>query len=153
MDKLWWDMDNESKRRLRHMLQEEDNNIDLGEYGLGTVRTHHDFERYAGINFKNRVLHPDTLRGKNPPINDDSEWHILIEEEYTYELNIPFVEDFNFIYVGIEDKEGNVIYRQDLVEYIPMLRIKFKSFSSPHKWVYWPVNKNGEWINRLDTNF
>lgn len=153
VDKLWWDMDNESKRRLRHMLQEEDDNIDLGEYGLGTVRTHHDFERYAGISFKNRVLHPDTLRGKNPPINDDSDWHILIEEEYTYEFNIPFVEDFNFIYVGIEDKEGNVIYRQDLVEYVPTLRVNFKSFSPPHKWVYWPVNKNGEWINRLDTEF
>jgi hypothetical protein len=25
----WWNMDNESKRRLRHMLQEEDNDIDL----------------------------------------------------------------------------------------------------------------------------
>lgn len=153
VDKLWWDMDNESKRRLRHMLQEENNDIDLGEYGLGNERTHHDYERYAGISFKNRVLHPDTLRGKNPPINDDSDWYTLIENEYTYELNIPFIDDFNFIYIGIEDKEGNVIYRQDLIEYVSSLKVRFKSFSLPYKWVYWPVNKNGEWINRLDTNF
>ena len=37
VDMPWYLMDDNSKRRLRHMLQEEDNNIDLGEYGLGTV--------------------------------------------------------------------------------------------------------------------
>ena len=31
----WWDMDNESKRRLRHMLQEEDNNIVLQFIAIG----------------------------------------------------------------------------------------------------------------------
>jgi D-tyrosyl-tRNA(Tyr) deacylase len=29
VEKQWWEMDNESKRRLRHMLQEEDNDIDI----------------------------------------------------------------------------------------------------------------------------
>lgn len=56
VDKMWWEMDIESKKRLRHLLQEEDNNIDLGVYGLGDVRSHHDYELYAGIDFKNRTL-------------------------------------------------------------------------------------------------
>jgi hypothetical protein len=63
VEKPWWEMDNDSKRRLRHMLQEEDNKIDLGIYGLGEVRTHHDYELYAGINFKERMLHPSTIKG------------------------------------------------------------------------------------------
>ena len=75
IDKTWWEMDNDSKRRLRHMLQEEDNNIDLGEYGLGTVRTHRDYELYAGIDFKTRSLHPKTKQGIEPPINDETEWY------------------------------------------------------------------------------
>ena len=33
VEKPWWEMDNESKRRLRHMLQEEDNNIDFEQWG------------------------------------------------------------------------------------------------------------------------
>jgi hypothetical protein len=134
------------------MLQEEDNNIDLGEYGLGDVRTHHDYERYAGIHFKNRKLHPDTLKGVNPPINDDSEWHELIEEEYNYTLNIPSTDDFQFIYIGIEDEKGNVLFRVDLKEYTPQVVANFKSFDKPFKWVYWPVNSKGEWVNRIDTN-
>ena len=150
VEKPWWEMDNDSKRRLRHMLQEEDNNIDLGEYGLGTVRTHRDYELYAGINFKNKRLHPSTLKGINPPINDDSDWDLIVEEEYNLTLSIPPTEDFNFIYIGIENEKEEVIYRFDLIEYTPNLQIHFKSFTKPYKWVYWPVNKDGEWINRKD---
>lgn len=74
VEKQWWEMDLESKRRLRHMLQEEDNQIDLGEYGLGSIRTHHDYELYAGIDFKNRRLHPDTTAGINPPVTNSIDW-------------------------------------------------------------------------------
>jgi hypothetical protein len=134
------------------MLQEEDNGIDLGIYGLGNVRTHKDYELYTGINFLHRKLHPNTLKGINPPINDHSEWYLLeIESNYDYTLNIPSTENFDFIYVGIEDDKGSVLFRQDLTEYKPQLRVSFKSTSKPHKWVYWPRNKQGEWVNRKDT--
>jgi hypothetical protein len=151
VEKTWWDMDNESKRRLRHMLQEENNNIDLGIYGLGSVRTHRDYELYAGIDFKRRELHPETLRGTNPPVNDESDWWKQQEKDYEYTFNIPQTEDFKFIYIGVEDKNGNVIFREDMIEYKPQLFVKFRSHTTPTKWVYWPVNKNDEWVNRQDT--
>lgn len=151
VDKPWWEMDNDSKRRLRHMLQEEDNNIDLSIYGLGDVRTHHDYEQYAGINFKNRKLHPNTLKGIDPPINDESEWFKLTEDEYNYDLVIPPTENFKFIYIGIEDINGNVLYREDLKEYVSNLNIKFRTFDKPYKWIYWPVDNNDNWHNRKDT--
>ena len=152
IERPWWEMDNDSKRRLRHMLQEEDNNIDLTIYGLGTIRSHHDYELYAGINFKNKKLHPDTLKGINPPINDDSEWDKLEEIQYNYTLRLPYIDyDVSFIYIGIEDENGNVIFRQDLKEYTQFLPVTFKSYSIPHKWIFWPVNKEGKWINREDT--
>lgn len=69
VDKTWWEMDLESKRRLRHLLKEEDNHIDLGEYGLGNVRSHRDYELYAGIDFKNRTLDSSTTQGVPPIIS------------------------------------------------------------------------------------
>lgn len=151
VERVWWEMDSDSKRRLRHMLQEEDNNIDLGIYGLGDVRTHKDYELYAGINFKNRKLHPETLKGTNPPINDDTDWYKLVEEEYNLTYKVPKTDQFKFIYIGVEDFKGNVIHRQDLKEYKEEINMTFKSFDKPHKIVYWPVNLDGEWYNRKDT--
>ena len=151
VEKQWWEMDNESKRRLRHMLQEEDNNIDLEIYGLGNVRTHRDYEIYAGINFKERRLHEDTIRGIDPPINDLSDWHLKQKEKFEYDLEIPKPEDFSFIYIGIEDKDGVVLHRQDLMLHQDKLHITIESYEKPHKWVYWVNHKNGEWGQRIDT--
>lgn len=151
VEKVWWEMDNESKRRLRHMLQEEyHQDITLGEYGLGTVRTHRDYELYAGINFQNRKLHPKTLKGIFPPINDQSDWYKIESINYEYELNIPYVDNFKFIYIGIEDSNGKVLHRIDLNEYVPKLKLNFTSIEKPFKWVFWPMNNYGEWFNRMD---
>ena len=147
----WWERDVLSKRRLRHMLQEENNNIDLGIYGLGSVRTHREYELYAGINFKNRRLHPRSTSGDEPPINDESEWHKVFEKEYDLTLNIPATENFKFIYVGVESDANKVLFRQDLTEYTPTVNAKFKSYDVPVKWVYWPMNTDGTWGNRIDT--
>ena len=145
-------MDNDSKRRLRHMLQEEDNNIDLGEYGLGSVRTHHEYELYAGINFKNRRLHPSTLKGINPPINDISLWYEVEEKKYDVTVNIPiFSRQNKFIYVAIEDDQGNVLFRQDVIN--PEQRsidISFITSSTPKKSIVWPMDINNEWYDRTD---
>ena len=150
VEKQWWEMDDESKKRLRHMLQEEDNNIDLEKYGLGDVRTHKQYEDYAGINFKNRKLHPETLKGINPPINDYSEWFLIEEQTYEFELNIPKAKDFKFIYIGFEDINGDLIYRVDLNHYQEKLNVSFKSTSNPYRWVYWVYDTNNNWINRKD---
>lgn len=152
VEKQWWEMDNDSKRRLRHMLQEEDNNIDLTIYGLGNVRTHRDYELYAGIDFKRRKLHPDMLKGIYPPTNDNSEWYLIVENDYTYNLYLPkpSVNEVSFIYVGIEDTEGNVLHRSDIQKHQDILSVTFKSFSQPYKWVYWPVDIQGNWLQRQD---
>ena len=150
IEKQWWEMDHESKRRLRHMLQEEDNKIDLGIYGLGNVRTHKDYEDYAGINFKLRKLHTETVNGTNPPINDYTEWYLDEEKEYEFEFDVPHTENFKFIYIGVENSGGNVIYREDFTEYQEKVKIRFKSLEKPYKWVYWVYDTTDNWINRKD---
>jgi hypothetical protein len=151
VEKPWWEMDSESKRRLRHMLQEEHHDdIELGEYGLGTVRTHREYELYAGINFNHRKLHTETLKGTFPPVNDYSDWYELQETQYHFSLDIPETKNFKFIYIGIEDALGNVLFRQDLHEYQVKFIAKFASKTVPDKWVYWPVDNDGNWHSRMD---
>jgi Glycosyltransferase (GlcNAc) len=151
VERPWWEMDNESKRRLRHMLQEENNNIDLGIYGLGSVRTHRDYELYAGINFANKKLHPLTIQGVNPPINDHSSWYDQKEIEYTLNIELPKTTKANkFIYLGIEDEHGNVLYRKDITDSDSSISVNFKSLNKPFKSVIWPVDENGEWYDRKD---
>ena len=151
VNKQWWEMDLASKHRLRHMLQEENNNIDLGIYGLGNVRSHSDYEKYAGINFKTRQLHPSTLIGDNPPVNDNSEWWCILPQEYKISLSsIPLIKNVKFIYIGIESRDGKVLYREDLTEYKSSLTAEFKTSEKPYKWVIWPVNNDGEWLDRID---
>jgi len=168
----WWNMDNESKRRLRHMLQEEDNDIDLDIYGLGTVRSHHDYEVYAGIDFTQRKLHPNATKGLNPPTlteNDSWDWIQATEEIYNLNLNWANKWDeiknqtnctctFQFIYLGVEDENSDVLFRQDLTDenYLSgintNINVNFKSLTKPHKLILWPYGKEKGWLDRIDIN-
>ena len=62
----WRQLDIASKRRVRKMLREEDNDCDLTDYDLGEVRGHRDYEVYAGIDFAKRWLSPGALHGEEP---------------------------------------------------------------------------------------
>ena len=72
------------------------------------------------------------------------------KEVYDLELEIPYTENFKFIYIGVEDENGDVIYRHDLTTYQEKLNVKIESYEKPRKWVYWVNDINGEWSTRLD---
>ena len=74
------------------------------------------------------------------------------EIEYEYELNVPYTENFKFIYIGIEDSEGKVLYRHDITDYVSSIKVKFKSYTKPTRWIYWPVDVNGQWTNKITNN-
>ena len=170
VEKPWWEMDNESKRRLRHMLQEEDNNIDLGVYGLGNIRSHFAYEAYAGINFRRRKLHPNAVKGIDPPtytIDDNFDW--LFDKEETYNLTLDWTSrwpelraqtrctcTFDFIYIGVESADGEVLHRQDLIDRtyldgrVTTLPISITSIKKPAKLIVWPHQKDKDWLERID---
>lgn len=72
----WHERDDISKRRVRKLLREENNDEDISGYGLGTARSHRDYELYAGIDFAGRRLHKETVRGCEPPCSyvSDKQW-------------------------------------------------------------------------------
>lgn len=135
----WHELDEKSKSRLRQMLREEDNNLDLGVYTLGSVRTHSDYERYAGISFKHRKLHPDTMAGINPPLNQTPEQWLQGVQTYTLPLRLPPSQGtFEYIYIGIESKEGKELHKEQVKTYQPILTVTFTTNEIPYKWIYWP---------------
>jgi hypothetical protein len=170
VEKPWWEMDNESKRRLRHMLQEEDNDIDLEHYGLGTFRSHRSYELYAGINFHKRKLHPNAIKGINPPTtfeDDDETWIYEVVTDYSLSLNwenrwediskqLDPACTLQFIYVGIENDNGEVLFRVDLIDklflegHIKQSSANFSSKTPPTKLIIWPYEVSKGWLEKVD---
>ena len=168
IENVWSEMDVLSKKRLRKMLKEEDNDSEIGIYGLGTVRTHKDYEVYAGIDFAKRILHPNTKKGVNPPttLESDDSWREA--KEITYNLTVDWKEQwdkiksqtsctctFDFIYLGILNQSGDELFRQDLTTDVFLngsltsFNCYFESTTKPTKAVLWPHQKDGEWLERV----
>lgn len=159
--RLWHERDTASKRRLRQLLKEEENDEDLGIYGLGAVRTHAEYERYAGINFANRKLHPEATAGGNPPCSATNDsWAERSTTSYELKLKwapseLDLCDDLHFVYIGLEDVNGNVVFRHDAPGGSPIamgavcdLTAKFCAESSPERMVIWPVSKSRGWLQK-----
>jgi len=171
VEQIWSDRNDISLKRLRQMLQEEDNGTDIGEFGLGNVRTHREYENYAGIDFANRILHQRTINGETPPVANDNdvEWRTIKPKEYFIEVDWtehwPKLKaqtsctcNFDFIYLGIESQDQQLLHRYDLTheDFLngknTKQDIKFTAFSEPYRVVLWPHKKDGDWLNRVDFN-
>jgi len=154
------------------MLQEEDNDIDLEQYGLGTFRSHHSYQMYAGINFRKRKLHPNAKKGIDPPTTfdgDDETWIFDVVKDYSLSLDwesrwddirkqIDCTCTLQFLYVAVEDDKGEVLFRIDLTDedYLKgnnkQYTANFTSSSIPTKLIVWPNEVNKGWLERIDIN-
>lgn len=169
IEKTFGELDDVSKKRLRQMLQEENNGSDITGYGLGTARSHKEYEIYAGIDFANRILHPDLIAGIDPPttVEQDSDWRTLqltvFNKEVTwsqyinhFKKEISNLDDIQFIYVGIEDTSGKLLFRKDITDpsYLSFentsLVVNLGTYQVPHILIVWPYLKNEGWKSRID---
>jgi hypothetical protein len=65
--------------RLRRLIFSDDDGEQqsLGRYGLGSVRNRSDYERFAGMDLRNKRAHPDVYTGSCPDpvtIKSDADW-------------------------------------------------------------------------------
>lgn len=168
IDTIWTERDSLSKKRVKHLQQMEDNNIDFGPYGLGTVRSLHDYEVYAGINFKHRQMQEYTIKGNNPPnpLPENEFWYLASDVDYTINIKWDKKEfdkdmDYKFWLFAIEDKMNNSIKRDDVVvddHSIKLLsetcekqmKITVKENIIPYKWIIWPYSKSKEWLHKIE---
>lgn len=136
----WHERDRISKMRLRQMLYGEHSGMDLGSHTLGTVRSLAEYERYAGIDFMGRRLHPEARQGTEPPCSffDESSWELAMSTwEYTFSWPATLADGADFLYLGIENADGEVLHRVDLRDGLAVgsFRVQFQSASKPTKWV------------------
>lgn len=113
-----------SAKRIRKLLREEDNDEILGQFDLGTARTHREYELYAGVNFSERTLTKEAMNGTNPPTGRDG-----TEPD----------ENLLDTYVALEDRKGKVLEKRF-----------WPAGEEPFKLVVWPRLKDGTWGKRKD---
>jgi hypothetical protein len=162
--------DGHSRDRTRQLFGQQDYGIDLGTFGLGSVRTLHEYEVYAGFDFKNCRIQPYTLRVNEPPNPPDWEAQ-FIEYDHLVRCNIDMAllrddferagpeQAFDFIALGIETSNGVSIHRVDMNRNshpnvfaldAPCVELSFRTRDEPHRWVLFPHSPNGTWGTRQE---
>ncbi len=149
-----------ARSRIRQLLGVESNNHDLGEYGLGTARTIKDYEAYAGINFKNKSFHEQTIANLPPPTPINGEW----KKSYYHLVNITHEmlpgDDYESVLVAFDDNTGSGIHQtfisdDRLTQFLETgnpihYEEMFVTNKEPCKVVYWGVSKSNGWAERVE---
>ena len=165
--KTFPELEKQSKERYRQLFKIKDYGIDLGQYGFGHKRTLEEYQNFAGIDFKKQTIHPDTINNLTPPVKKlDYDWTKKTFNDYNISLDWKDIwdkvktqleknEEFNFIFVGIQDEFGETLMREDLTteDYLNGSKtnkiINVFSDKKPYTLVLWPHKKNGDWLKPI----
>lgn len=166
----WSQRDQASYARYRKLMGQEEGctpcqRRSLAPNYFGTVRPFSDYEKYAGLNFKSRQIHVETIRNEMPPIKGDYLSGLANQQKYCIDLykgSLP-ESDYDNIAIAFLDEQGNDIYRLDAPEieiknlmssdpddqFIHIWR-EFQNNNKPHSWRVWPHSKSKGWCERID---
>jgi hypothetical protein len=162
-DDQWHKGNDIARSRIRQLLEVEDNGFDLGEYTLGKVRTLCSYEKYAGINFKNKSFHQETIANLPPTTPTEGEW----KSSYYHLVNITTEmlpgDDYKSILVSFDDDTGTGVHQtyisdDRLAQFLKVGRTihyeeMFVTSKKPTKVVYWGVSAATGWAERVDFKF
>ena len=166
----WAQLNKESFTRYRKLFGMDGlRKSNFKQYGLGKTRSLNDYEKYAGIRFKDRKIHQDTIDRKEPPVpyknKKEYESKFVSEFKYCIDLHKPsFPErDYDVWVMAFKDKNGNEMIRLDANaeevdrllnenpndEFVRFWR-KFETSEIPCKWLVWPHSKSKGWLDRIE---
>lgn len=170
-DSEWGKRNEESHRRNRILFGMDGNcscQLDFGIYGFGKERTLRDYEKYAGLRFRDRSVQQYTLDNNiapNPVIEDPIAYEQSFLSIFKHCIDIGFgsipLDDYDVFAVAFEDADGNEIYRQD-ADVAEIQRVKndpdgygkiwrtFNTLVRPAKWIVWPHSVSQGWTDRLE---
>jgi hypothetical protein len=165
----WSTKQTNARKKIRVLLgSEEDPTIDLTGYDLGTVRTLRDYEKYAGIHFKNRAVQRYTLENKYPPnpaIKDEKLWEQSFDKSFYHLVNVEkyMFADSNYghILIAYDDENGlpiktEYITDQRLIDFNNGTNIHYEDYfitdKIPSRVVYWAFSEEKGWCERVEHN-
>jgi hypothetical protein len=163
----WWFRNELSMRRFRVLVDEGLRGVvgadsSLAPYGMGTVRSLQDYERYAGISFEFKGATAHAMKPLPPPEpvppQTAEEWLCMLSRSYELRVTISkdelpsAPEDYDFVFVGAHSANGDELYRYDLLgdELLQSLQegfyqLSFMSNVSPVSWTVWPYLRERGW--------
>jgi hypothetical protein len=115
----WIELMKIGKKRLLQLYGARDYGLDLGIYALGNKRTISDYEKYAGVKFKEQLLHIDAIRGTEPPCKNYNETKGFFRTA-TFDLDYDasglqlLSKRTTRIWVGLADFDRNIVWRKKL---------------------------------------
>ena len=172
-DPTWVERNNITHQKVRKLLGIDGeictscNRKTFGNYWLGEKRTVEDYEKYAGIRFKDRGVQQYTLNhnlAPNPPVDN---WENSFTNTFRHCIDLyakEFTEnDYDLWVVSFEMNDGTVISRQDANEdEINQLLEASKTDGDwirlwreyngikPDKWVVWAHSSSKGWAERIE---
>lgn len=171
IEKTWSERDAYSKKRIRQLLGEENNNIDLGVFGLGNQRSIEEYEKYAGIDFKKKRILKKAIEGTDPPITFDSEedWNngfkketVINLKEWPRQTYLDNAKILNYIDINLYNLQKNIIFNKKMtlreIEENKELNLNITCDYSPMRISIQPyfnnqnINNNMSWTRDLKPN-
>lgn len=156
-----------ARNKTRQLFGTQEYGIDMGVYGLGDVRTLHDYEVYGGFDFKKCLIQEYTLKVKDAP--NPTNWEEqFIREKYDIncEWDVEFFKVLNFekpkfLTLGIQTKSGIELFRKDFTiendsDYVNLLNNKFsttiETSDKPNKYVMYLFDEDKQWSPLYEKN-
>ena len=165
--KEWWKSNNRAHDLNRKLFGMDGNVLmDQGEYGFGEKRTLRDYEKYAGLLFSKRLVHPETLQKKYPPnaeYETEKEWIESFYNNFEIEIILPkedIIEedDYDFWAITFHDDSGKEVYRKDaneleikqiLKQVKPKIKREIVIDKKPKSWSVWYHSRSKEWVKQI----
>jgi len=154
-----------ARNKTRQLFEQENHNIDMGEYGLGTKRSLRDYEVYGGFDFKKCRIQDYALKVNEPPnpLPWDEQF-ITNQFKITCEWDIEFFKKYEFkkpkfLTLGVQTKSGLELHRKDfLVESDPQYvnlennrySVTINSIDKPSKIVMFLFDEEKQWSERYE---
>jgi hypothetical protein len=155
-------------RKLFSMDGEKYDPVEFGRFGFGPVRTLKDYEKYAGLQFSTRKLHPSALNKELPSLQSlalsDAEFESKLVVKFKHFLDVWHEElpekDYQFIVVALHGPNDETLYRKDFqpnefgsIVYtdktFKVFPVEAPEIVKPAYWVVWPYSTSKGWGKRI----
>lgn len=137
----------------------------FGDKWFGNKRTLEEYERYAGLKFKTRQIHRETIDHRHPPIMGDYESGLCNNIKVCIDVwkGALTETDYENFAVALLDENGNDLYRQDMDtnefnhlmnelpndQFIHIWR-QYEDIKQPHSWRVWPYSSSKGWVDKIE---
>jgi hypothetical protein len=157
----WWNKQNTARAKIRQLFRVEDNGFDLTGYDLGNVRTIEEYEKYAGVNFKEKSVQKYTIENNYPPTPIDSPWSKSFYHLVNINRNELPADDYSSILIAFDDENGigvnsKFIEGHQLQHFLdnkgPIHYEEYFQYfdKEPKRMVAWGLSKERGWAERIE---